>query len=77
VEVAVTYHANLTDSMMGIYPSYYEVNGEEKQLVGTQFETTFARQAFPCVDEPAAKATFSLAIKFDEQEGESIIANQP
>ncbi|AMB95951.1 M1 family metallopeptidase [Aerococcus urinae] len=77
VEVAVTYHANLTDSMMGIYPSYYEVDGEEKQLVGTQFETTFARQAFPCVDEPAAKATFSLAIKFDEQAGETIIANQP
>lgn len=62
---------------MGIYPSYYEVNGERKQLIGTQFETTFARQAFPCVDEPAAKATFSLAIKFDEHPGETIIANMP
>ena len=63
--------------MMGIYPSYYQINGEKKQLIGTQFETTFARQAFPCLDEPAAKATFSLAIKYDEQPGETIIANQP
>ena len=77
VKVEVDFAGKLTDSMMGIYPSYYQVNGEKKELVGTQFETTFARQAFPCVDEPAAKATFSLAIKFDEQPGESIISNQP
>lgn len=73
----VSYNAKLTDSMMGIYPSYYEVNGEKKQIIGTQFETTAARQAFPCVDEPEAKATFSLAIKFDEHPGETIIANMP
>ncbi|WP_125709922.1 M1 family metallopeptidase [Companilactobacillus zhongbaensis] len=75
--LAITYKAPLTDSMMGIYPSYYEVNGEKKELVGTQFETTFARQAFPCVDEPAAKAKFDLAIKFDEKPGETILANMP
>lgn len=39
-EVAVTieYSAKLTDTMMGIYPSYYQVNGEQKQLVGTQLK---------------------------------------
>ena len=36
-----------------------------------------ARQAFPGIDEPEAKATFSLAIKYDEQPGETIIANMP
>lgn len=77
VTFTISYTAKLTDSMMGIYPSYYEVNGEKKQVIGTQFETTFARQAFPCVDEPEAKATFSLAIKFDEHPGETIIANMP
>lgn len=77
VTVKIVYHAPLTDSMMGIYPSYYQVNGEQKELIGTQFETTAARQAFPCVDEPAAKATFDLAIKYDEQPGETIIANMP
>lgn len=29
------------------------------------------------IDEPEAKATFSLAIKYDEQPGETIIANMP
>ena len=73
----ITYSAKLTDTMMGIYPSYYEVDGVKKQLIGTQFETNSARQAFPSIDEPVAKATFSLAIKFDEKAGETIISNMP
>lgn len=77
VELKVVYDAKLTDTMMGIYPSYYTVAGQKKQLIGTQFETTAARQAFPGIDEPEAKATFSLAIKYDEQPGENIIANMP
>lgn len=75
--LTITYTAPLTDSMMGIYPSYYEVDGVKKQIIGTQFETNFARQAFPCVDEPEAKATFDLAIKFDEHPGETILSNMP
>lgn len=77
ITVDVTYHAPLTDNMNGIYPSYYNVDGQAKQLVSTQFETYFARQAFPGIDEPEAKATFSLAIKFDEKPGESVISNMP
>ena len=77
VKVEIKYSAPLTDSMMGIYPSYYQVDGVQKQIIGTQFETTAARQAFPCVDEPEAKATFSLALKYDEHEGETTIANMP
>ncbi|WP_208422895.1 M1 family metallopeptidase [Latilactobacillus fragifolii] len=77
VTLVISYTAILTDSMMGIYPSYYQVNGVQKELIGTQFETNFARQAFPCVDEPEAKATFDLAIKFDEHRGETILSNMP
>lgn len=77
ITLGVTYHTQLTDTMMGIYPSYYQLNGKTEQIIGTQFETTFARQAFPCVDEPEAKAVFNLAIKFDEQPGETILANMP
>ena len=75
--IAIDYSAPLTDSMMGIYPSYYELNGEKKQIIGTQFETTFARQAFPCVDEPEAKATFTLSLKWDEKPGEIALGNMP
>ncbi len=77
VQVKIVYETKLTDTMMGIYPSYYEVAGQKKQLIGTQFETNAARQAFPCVDEPEAKATFTLALKYDEHEGETTLANTP
>lgn len=76
-ELFIEYDAKLTDTMMGIYPSYYEVDGQKKQIIGTQFETNAARQAFPCVDEPEAKATFSLALKYDEHEGETTLSNMP
>lgn len=75
--LTIAYTAPLTDTMMGIYPSYYEVDGVKKQIIGTQFETNFARQAFPCVDEPEAKATFDLAIKYDEKAGETTLSNMP
>ncbi|KRL05637.1 M1 family metallopeptidase [Liquorilactobacillus oeni] len=77
VTLTLSYKAPLTDTMMGIYPSYYELNGIKKQIIGTQFETNFARQAFPCVDEPEAKATFDIALKFDEQPGETVLSNMP
>ena len=77
VTVSFEYEAELTDNMMGIYPSYYEVNGEKKMLIGTQFESHFARQAFPSIDEPEAKATFDLSVKFDEEEGDIIVSNMP
>ncbi|MCT7681124.1 MAG: M1 family aminopeptidase, partial [Lactobacillus crispatus] len=75
--ISIDYSAPLTDTMMGIYPSYYQLNGKKEEIIGTQFETTFARQAFPCIDEPEAKATFSLALKFDEKSGEIALANMP
>ena len=41
---------------------------KKEEIIGTQFETTFClSKAFPCIDEPEAKATFSLALKFDEK----------
>ena len=42
-ELFIEYDAKLTDTMMGIYPSYYEVDGQKKQIIGTQFETNAAR----------------------------------
>ena len=47
-------------SMHGLYPCYYEIDGVKKELLATQFESHHAREMFPCVDEPAAKATFDV-----------------
>ena len=60
--IVIGFSGSITDNMNGIYPGYYEVNGEKKELLATQFESHYARQAFPVVDEPSAKATFDLTL---------------
>ena len=53
----------LNDQMAGLYRSVYQdIHGETKIMATTQFEATDARRAFPCADEPALKATFTLTV---------------
>jgi len=77
VEMVIAFSGKITDNMTGIYPSYYTVDGVKKEVLSTQFESHFAREAFPCVDEPEAKATFDLALRFDQAEGEVALSNMP
>jgi aminopeptidase 2 len=53
----------LNDRMEGFYRSSYRSStGETKFLATTQFESTEAREAFPCFDEPNFKATYDIII---------------
>lgn len=62
-EVELGFSANLSDSFHGFYKSSYRTSsGEVRVLASTQFEATFARAAFPCFDEPAFKANFTIRI---------------
>ncbi|XP_077203783.1 endoplasmic reticulum aminopeptidase 1 [Paroedura picta] len=62
--IVTEYSANLSDSFHGFYKSTYRTpEGEVRVLVVTQFEPTAARMAFPCFDEPAFKARFSVKIR--------------
>lgn len=62
-EVQLEFAANLSDSFHGFYKSSYRTStGEVRVLASTQFEATFARGAFPCFDEPAFKAKFTIRI---------------
>lgn len=62
-EVQMEFAANLSDSFHGFYKSSYRTStGEVRVLASTQFEATFARGAFPCFDEPAFKANFTIRI---------------
>ncbi|KAM7308453.1 aminopeptidase N-like [Ixodes scapularis] len=46
----------------GFYKYHYDLNGKPEHLVVTFFEPTFAREAFPCFDEPDMKATFNVVV---------------
>ena len=61
VMLTINYTGFLNDQMAGFYRStYQDMDGRDRIMASTQFESLDARRAFPCVDEPAAKATFTL-----------------
>lgn len=73
--VEMTFTGKVSSGMQGIYFSDYQVDGQPKRMVSTQFESHFARQGFPCIDEPEAKATFDLELI--SPIGQDVIGNMP
>lgn len=66
--ITVKFEAKLVSKLAGFYLSSYKTKtGETRHIGTTQFEPTGARQAFPCFDEPALKATFKLSIVREKQ----------
>jgi puromycin-sensitive aminopeptidase len=57
---------SIDENLHGLYRSSYNHAGKESWLALTQFEAVHAREAFVCIDEPAAKAVFSIAITADK-----------
>ena len=56
----------LNDKLRGFYRSTFrDEDGVEHVIATTQFESTDARRAFPCWDEPDRKAVFSITLEVD------------
>jgi tricorn protease interacting factor F2/3 len=73
--VHLEFQGILNDRLLGFYRSQYKQGGKTKFLATTQFEAADARRAFPCWDEPEAKATFDISIIADNKF--SAISNMP
>jgi len=73
--VTMAFSGEITRPMNGIYPCFFKHDGQDKKLIATQFESHHAREAFPCVDEPEAKAVFNLTLTTPA--GETVISNTP
>ncbi|MBO4813145.1 M1 family metallopeptidase [Candidatus Saccharibacteria bacterium] len=74
-EITIYYNGKLNENMEGAYLSTYEYKSKKETIVATQFESHYAREAFPCIDEPAAKAVFELAITTDS--ADTVLSNMP
>ncbi|KAF3821845.1 hypothetical protein GH733_009887 [Mirounga leonina] len=62
--LVIDYTGHLSEHLNGFYKSTYRTKeGEMRVLASTHFEPTAARMAFPCFDEPAFKANFSVKIR--------------
>jgi len=75
IEINLSFTGKITDPMHGLYPCYFEHDGVKKELLATQFESHHAREVFPCIDEPAAKATFDLTL--NTEKGIQALGNMP
>jgi aminopeptidase N len=73
--VELEFEGQVTRPMNGIYPCFFKHDGKNKKLIATQFESHHAREAFPCIDEPEAKATFDLTLTTADKQ--TVIANTP
>jgi len=68
-EIHVRYSGTLNSQLRGFYISKTKL----RKYAVTQFESTDARRAFPCFDEPAFKATFAVTLTVDR--GDTAISN--
>ncbi|MFY9227843.1 MAG: M1 family metallopeptidase [Candidatus Microsaccharimonas sp.] len=73
--ITVSFSGKITDPMHGLYPCYFEHDGIKKQLLATQFESHHAREVFPCIDEPEAKATYDVTLTTET--GVTVLGNMP
>ncbi len=73
--ISLQFKGKITRNMNGMYPCFFTHEDKEKMLIGTQFESHHAREVFPCVDEPEAKATFDLTLTTPK--GEAVVSNTP
>ena len=61
--LSLSFTGTLNDQLRGFYRSTFtDDDGNERVIATTQFESTNARRAFPCWDEPDLKAVFEVTL---------------
>ncbi len=68
-QIHIVFVGMLNDKLRG----FYRATANGRKYAVTQFEASDARRAFPCFDEPAMKATFSVSLIVDV--GDTAISN--
>lgn len=76
-EITIKYSGVLNENMEGVYLSTYEYKGKTETIIATQFESHYAREAFPCIDEPEAKAVFALKMEMSTKFDGIMLSNMP
>ena len=72
------FRGNLTRGNTGFYKSVYtNSRGEKISIATSKFQPTYARRAFPCLDEPTFKSTFSVTLVKPSEGGYIALSNMP
>ncbi|KAJ2776323.1 Aminopeptidase 2 mitochondrial [Coemansia javaensis] len=76
IQLRIAFVARLSSGMYGLYRcKYRDRSGQPAHMLVTQFQAKCARLVFPCWDEPAIKAEFTLALAVPESH--TALSNMP
>lgn len=76
VKLNLQYNGKLNDGLRGFFrDSYEDKDGKKVWLAATHFEPVYARQAFPCWDEPNIKTPFNIIINVPDSKKYKAISN--
>lgn len=74
LKIIIKFNGNVNDNNVGLYKgTYKDQNEDEHVFFATHFEATYARNVFPCFDEPFFKATFQISVTANDKF--SVISN--
>ncbi|XP_070502885.1 uncharacterized protein [Chironomus tepperi] len=65
IRIEFTGQINVFPTTQGVYRGFYlDEHSIKHYFIATQMQPTYARQVFPCYDEPRFKSTFGLTIMY-------------
>nr|XP_040229267.2 glutamyl aminopeptidase isoform X1 [Anopheles coluzzii] len=75
--LSVQFNGSLADRIIGFYSSKYldKTTNRTRTIATSKFEPTFARQAFPCFDEPHLKAEYTIHMVHPSGDGYAALSN--
>ncbi|XP_057652415.1 glutamyl aminopeptidase-like isoform X2 [Diorhabda carinulata] len=76
--VEIEFNGDMKNRIVGLYTSSYKTStGENRQIATSKFEPTYARQAFPCFDEPNLKAKYKVHLLKPKNNSYIALSNYP
>ncbi|KAG5671182.1 hypothetical protein PVAND_001393 [Polypedilum vanderplanki] len=75
--VDLDFEGSLDGKIVGFYGSSYldKMKNQTRYIATSKFEPTFARQSFPCFDEPSMKAKFKISLISPKDDGYHALSN--
>ncbi|XP_037030240.1 glutamyl aminopeptidase isoform X2 [Bradysia coprophila] len=75
--VTIDFYGSMEKRIVGLYKSTYFDGAADRAIATSKFEPTYARQAFPCFDEPAMKANYTITLEIPTGNGYHALSNMP